>query len=105
MNSVAPEPGAQAAGSGAADTCEMALDASLEIGEVSEMRRRFLDALVGIRRMSLDVRPLTTVDTAGVQLLLALAQETKRRGIALSCQGDSPVLTLALRSLGFAGFL
>ena len=100
MNITAPEPVA-----GAADACELALDASLEIGGVSEARRRFLDALVGIRRMTLDVRPLTTVDTAGVQLLVALAQEAKRRGIAFSCEGGSPALALALRSLGLGGSL
>ena len=89
----------------AADSAEITLEASLEIADVTEARRRLLDALGGVRRCAIDVRPLTAVDTAGVQLLLAVAQECKRRGIELSCRGESPPLTLALRSLGLAGAL
>jgi anti-anti-sigma regulatory factor len=92
-------------GAEAADSCEFVLDASLEIADVTEARRRLLDALVGIRRLSLDVRPLTSVDTAGVQLLLALMRETQRRGIDFTCRGESPPLALALRALGLDGAL
>ena len=100
LNTVAKEPIASAADSG-----ELMLDASLEIADVTEARRRLLDALVGIRRFSLDVRPLSAVDTAGVQLLLALVQECKRLGIEFSCRGESPALASALRSLGLTGAL
>jgi len=91
--------------SSAADSGELMLDASLEIGNVTEARRRLLEALVGFRRFSLDIHRLTAVDTAGVQLLVALAQECKRRGIEFSCRGESPVLAPALHSLGLAGAL
>jgi anti-anti-sigma regulatory factor len=89
----------------AAESGEITLEASLEIADVTEARRRLLDALVGVRRFAIDVGPLTAVDTAGVQLLLAVAQECTRRGIALSCRGESLPLALALRSLGLSGAL
>lgn len=97
LNTAGPDSTAKAV-----DSCEFALDASLEISDVTEVRRRLLDALVGIRRMTLDVRALTSVDTAGVQLLLMLAREAKRRGIEFSCWGESQPLSLALRCLGLA---
>lgn len=100
MNTVVEKPGLSAA-----DTGEIALEASLEIADVTEARRRLLDALVGVRSFSIDVRALTTIDTAGIQLLLAVSQECKRRGIELCCRGESPPLTLALRSLGLGGAL
>jgi anti-anti-sigma regulatory factor len=100
LNTVAEEGSASAADSG-----ELMLDASLQIADVTEAHRRLLDALVGVRRFSIDVRPLTAVDTAGVQLLLAVAQECKRRGIEFSCRGESPPLALALRGLGLGGAL
>lgn len=88
-----------------ADCGEFALEATLLIGEVAEVRRLLLEALVGIRSLSLDVRALTRVDTAGVQMLLALVRETARRGIELSWRGESPALSQALGSLGLDGAL
>jgi anti-anti-sigma regulatory factor len=100
LNAVGQNPSVSAADSG-----EITLEASLEIADVVEARRRLLDALVGVRRFVIDVRPLTAVDTAGVQLLLAVAQECKRRGIEFSCRGESPPLACALRALGLSGAL
>ncbi len=88
-----------------ADSGEFLLEASLQIGDVTEARRRLLDALVGVRQFSIDVHRLTAVDTAGVQLLLAVVRECMRRGIGFSCRGESPALSLALRSLGLDGAL
>jgi ABC-type transporter Mla MlaB component len=60
--------------------------------------RRALDAGV----CSFDLDGVSAIDTAGVQLLLALAQEGARRQQALSLRGGAAVVTEATRALGLA---
>jgi anti-anti-sigma regulatory factor len=76
------------------------LGTSLEIRDVDETRGRLLEALNGATGLSVEVGAVTTADTAGVQLLLALRAEAAHRGIAVAFTGTSAALTRALSVLG-----
>jgi hypothetical protein len=80
------------------------LPPALTIHGVRELR----DALLphaGTTGLVVAVERVTDVDTAGVQLLLALRQARARSGLALEWRGTSGVLTSATRALGLAGEL
>jgi anti-anti-sigma factor len=84
------------------NTVTLRLDASLRIGDV-EARREVLQRLLdGREPVRIDISALQWVDSAGVQLLLAMRQEADRRGIALDYSGESPELFNALKLLGLA---
>jgi anti-anti-sigma regulatory factor len=76
------------------------LGASLEIRDVDDIRGRLLDALDGATGLSVEVGAVTTADTAGVQLLLALKAEAAHRGMAVEFTGRSAALSRALAVLG-----
>lgn len=50
--------------------------------------------------LALDLSGVQDIDSAGVQLLLALRRALAERGLALSLGAPSPVAMAALRSLG-----
>lgn len=64
----------------------LALGASLSIREVGE-RAAQLKALFAAGRAEVDARMLESVDTAGLQLLLAAAAAARRRGLTLRLLG------------------
>jgi anti-anti-sigma regulatory factor len=76
------------------------LEPSLRIGEVEARRDLLLRQLEGGEPVRIDVSALQSVDTAGVQLLLAFRQEADRRGIQIDYCGESPDLINALNLLG-----
>lgn len=78
------------------------LDPSLQIKDVEAVHRVLAQALEGEAPIKIDVSRVTAVDTAGIQLLLALRQEGTRRGITVQYCGDSPVLQHALTLLGLS---
>jgi anti-anti-sigma regulatory factor len=84
----------------AMDTTPLRLDPSLRIEEVESRRDLLLERLRGPGPVMIDVSGLESVDTAGVQLLLACRREAARRGVQLEYCGESPALTDALQRLG-----
>jgi anti-anti-sigma regulatory factor len=82
------------------DTVTLRLEPSLRIGEVEARRELLLRQLDGREPVRIDVGALQSVDTAGVQLLLAFRQEADRRGIRVDYCGESPELVNALQVLG-----
>jgi anti-anti-sigma regulatory factor len=81
------------------------LGPSLQIKDVEAVHGLLAQALEGEPPIKVDVSRLTAVDTAGIQLLLALRQEGTRRGITVQYCGDSPVLQHALTLLGLSAAL
>ncbi len=73
---------------------------SLQIQDVEAMRERLRRLFDGTGPVCVDVGGLVTVDTAGVQLLVALRLDADRRGRELFFRGDSPRLDHALDLLG-----
>lgn len=70
---------------------------------VAEVRERWLQQITGAAAVQLDVSPLNTVDTAGLQLIVALQRECGRSGIEFQRTGVSDALTLASTMLGIPG--
>jgi ABC-type transporter Mla MlaB component len=87
------------AAKGPAGDSPLALDATLEIGQVGNAHGRLLAFLDG-GGTAVDVTRISAIDSAGVQLLLALRREAEQRGIALEFRGRSAALAAALALLG-----
>jgi anti-anti-sigma regulatory factor len=81
------------------------LPAALDIRDVEDIRVRLLGVLNGASVMSVDVSGITAVDTAGVQLLLALKSEAMHRGVPLEFIGRSTALDRVASTLGLAAVL
>jgi len=67
-----------------------------EVGEYAAQLRTLLDK----GPVELDLRGVGSIDTAGLQLLLAAASAAERRGFRLKLHGAQAVQTGAARSLG-----
>lgn len=93
------------AAGGAASSCSNALTVggSLQIQDVEAMRERLRRLFDGFGPLCVDVGDLLAVDTAGVQLLVALRLDASRRGRELYFRGVSPRLDQALDLLGLRG--
>jgi ABC-type transporter Mla MlaB component len=76
------------------------LDASLQIKDVEQAHRRLLAALGGASSVSVDVSPIDVIDTAGLQLLLALQRGAASGGVPVEFHGESAALSQALSILG-----
>jgi anti-anti-sigma regulatory factor len=80
------------------------LGASLSIREVSECAVQ-LKGLLSAGPTDIDASQLETIDTAGIQLLLAAAASAQRRGFKLKLLGAQGLRTGAARSLGLSEHL
>jgi len=81
-----------------ADTFE--LPDALVIQNVTEWKERFVTQLATGRMPPLDAGLLKDVDTAGLQLLLAVATETEKQGSQLSWAATSAELRDFAKALG-----
>jgi anti-anti-sigma regulatory factor len=88
-----------------ADEVALPLEASLQIQNVERELVRLRQVFELNGAAAIDVSGLTAIDTAGVQLLLAIAREGARRHIRIHFRGDSPALTQALKLLGLEAAL
>lgn len=79
---------------------KLRLESSLEIKDVEEVHRGLVAALAGGAALTVDISRVGAVDTAGVQLLMALQSEASRRGVSVRFCGESAALTHALSVLG-----
>ena len=100
------KPAASPVGKGAASTPDISvaatlqLDANLEIKDVEDVHRRVLAAFAGVSTVRVDVSRIAAIDTAGIQLLLALQGEGVNQGAAIEFCGKSPAVSHALSVLG-----
>lgn len=78
------------------------LDERLVIQGVGELQLMLEAALAGGDAVELDVGRVTSIDTAGLQQLLAFATALRKQGRSLSCVGESQALadSLALAGVG-----
>jgi anti-anti-sigma regulatory factor len=76
------------------------LGPGLEIREVEGVCAQLRDALAGSTSLTVDLSQLRMLDTAGVQLLLALRLDATRRGVSLTWRGDWAVVRAATAMLG-----
>lgn len=77
------------------------LPASLRVQDVTRELQRLRGAFDSRRPIVIDISPLESVDTAGVQLVHALLLEGRRQDIPVQLHGESAALAGALRLLGF----
>jgi len=81
----------------------IALAGRLEIKDVARVQTQLLQALGAPHAdgaLAIDLSGLETVDTAGVQLLLAAKREAVRSGLRLDYRGESSELRGVLELLG-----
>jgi anti-anti-sigma regulatory factor len=76
------------------------IQSGIEIKDVEAVHKRLAAALDQAEPMQIDLSQIGSIDTAGVQLLLALRADAAARGVALEFAGESAALTQALALLG-----
>jgi anti-anti-sigma regulatory factor len=79
------------------------VDASLNIKNIEQIAASLMARLARPGALTIDLSRVTNVDTAGVQLLLAVCNEAPGRGMSLEFRGHSAALTQALALLGLQG--
>jgi ABC-type transporter Mla MlaB component len=99
QSDAAPTGAASAGGSGL-----MVLGSSLSIREVGERAAQF-KALIASGSAEVDAGKLESIDTAGLQLLLAAAAAARRRGLTLRLHGAGSLGSGAASALGLADHL
>jgi anti-anti-sigma regulatory factor len=99
-STAAPAPEQPVAAPDAAHLGTVQIDHGLEIKDVERVRDRLLAAFEHGSKVTVDVGQVATIDTAGVQLLLAVRGEASKRGMTVEFRGESPALTRALTVLG-----
>ncbi|HEX4375982.1 MAG TPA: STAS domain-containing protein [Steroidobacteraceae bacterium] len=73
--------------------------ASLSIRDVTDYAVQ-IRSLLDDGPIELDLKRVETIDTAGLQLLLAVARDAERRGFRLRMRGAEAIRTGAARVLG-----
>lgn len=94
-------PARKTAGAVTATCAPLSLGASLSIREVSECAAR-LKAQFAAGSAEVDAHQLESIDTAGLQLLLAAATAAQRRGLKLRLSGAASLNSGAALALGLA---
>jgi ABC-type transporter Mla MlaB component len=102
----AAQPQQTAPPAGAAPTCAapLPLGSSLSIREVGERAAQF-KAMFACGSAEADAGKLESIDTAGLQLLLAAAAAARRRGLNLKLHGAEQLHSGAAGALGLAEHL
>lgn len=83
----------------------LSVEGDLVLDRAPAIRDLLLEALRDPAPLALDLRSVTRIDTAGVQLLLLTRRLSTARGVALSLPDPSPVVTEALRALRLDTYL
>ena len=81
------------------------LEPNLEIQSIEETRRDLVESLARALPITIDVSRVVSIDTAGVQLLLALRNAAAKNGVGVEFRGESAALSSALGMLGLQGAL
>ncbi len=77
----------------------------LTIREAMSLKQQFRALFERGRAVDLDGGAVSSADTAGIQLLVALAIEANRRQVEIAWRGASPVLLQSAARLGFSALL
>ncbi len=80
-------------------TAHSALPAEMTIAHAAQLREALLQA-VGVGQTSFDAQAVESIDSSGVQLLLALRNSLQANGVSLKFEAPSAVLLDALRLYG-----
>lgn len=75
------------------------------IDAIAERRAELAQALMSDSDVTLDLRALSRIDTAGLQLLAAFVLELGRRGQRVHWQGVSNIVLEGARVMGLGGLL
>lgn len=81
------------------------LPEALTIGDLRGLQERLLGLLNARRELTLDGHPVTTIDTAGLQLLAVLCLDAAARGVAVRWCGTSLELAAGAELLGLTAML
>ena len=100
----APSAAAVTAAAAPAGSGALVLGASLSIREVGECAAQF-KAMFAAGSAEVDARMLESVDTAGLQLLLAAAAAARRRGLTLKLLGAERLNAGPANALGLTDHL
>ena len=76
------------------------LNANFEIQNLEETRQDFIESLARGVPVTVDVSRIAAIDTAGVQLLIALRNAAAKHGVSVELRGESAALSNALLMLG-----
>ena|ERR1700690_259237 len=76
------------------------LDPNFEIQNLEETRRELIESLGRGLPVTIDVSRISSIDTAGVQLLVALRNAAPKHGVNVEFRGESAALSSALVMLG-----
>lgn len=76
------------------------LQDALDISSVAEARDHLLQVLRSGNEVLFDFSSMTEIDTAGVQLLVALRKEAQRSGVACRCNRPSSAVLDVFHVLG-----
>lgn len=87
------------------ETPVLQLPERLQIQDVAEWKARFVDHLTHHPALIIDGARLTDIDTAGLQLLVALMAESARQGGTARWSAYSAELAESARVLGVADYL
>lgn len=90
------------AGTTAAQPQQLELTGNLDIGRAGELRAPLIEALATAQELQVELSRVERVDTAGLQLLLALARSARERGVAIRWSAPSPTLVEAAKRLGLS---
>ena len=83
----------------------LAFEGEMTIYRAREDRDRMLEALAGAASLTVELGRVTEIDTAGLQLLLALKAECARRELPVSIEGHSAAVLAALDAYDLSGVL
>jgi phospholipid transport system transporter-binding protein len=81
------------------------LAGNLDIGRAAELRTPLVEALEATHALELELSRVERADTAGLQLLLALARSARERGIAIRWSAPSKPLVETAQRLGLSAAL
>jgi phospholipid transport system transporter-binding protein len=84
---------------------QLILGASLTLREVMDLQRELIVADAGSEELRVEGSGVQRVDTAGLQLLVALAKRREAAGQPLRWSGVSPALLQGSTRLGIAALL
>lgn len=86
-------------------TTVIELPASLDVRTVSELHRQLMDERLHDADVRFETGALTSIDTAGLQLLAVFARGTRERGRSVTWSGSADVLERGARRLGLTNVL
>ncbi len=83
----------------------MKLTKALNIAQVAELHEEFGKLLIEAHPMEVDASAVETVDTAALQLLLAVVREAEKKDVAFSWRSPSAAFSNSASLLGLTGEL